>query len=172
MRNFERLTPFKGERSQWRNWSQKARCAARAAGLERVMMGKATRPDDAEGFNAVEAWESQNRRIHTRLVMLMEGSADGVIREDLEGDEAAAWRVLERRYGALMEQQGEKLLSYLKKMRMKHGEEFDDYALRIESTAIRFANPGCSFQCKPNVEHYSRPSPIVSTVRSRCCSSR
>ena len=50
MRDFERLTPFIGDTSQWRNWSQKARCAARAAYLERVMTGKAPRPDDAEGF--------------------------------------------------------------------------------------------------------------------------
>ena len=55
MRDFERLTPFKGERSQWRTWSQKARCAARVAGVERVMTGKDPRPSDADDPEAVES---------------------------------------------------------------------------------------------------------------------
>ena len=53
MRDFERLTPFKSERGQWRGWSQKARCAARVAGLEKVMTGKDPRPSSAEGPDAV-----------------------------------------------------------------------------------------------------------------------
>ena len=145
MRDFERLTPFKGERGHWRTWSQKARCAARVAGLERVMLGKDPRPSSADGPDAVEAWDCQNRRIHTTLVMLMEGSAEGVIREDLEGNGVAAWKVLERRYGTLTEQQGEKLVEDIKQMKMKRGEDFDDFSLRMETIADEARRSGAHF---------------------------
>ena len=83
MREFERLCPFKGERNEWRSWSLKAKCAAGAAGLERVMTGKSPRAHEDEGIDAVEEWEHKNRRIHTRLVMLLEGAVSGVARSDL-----------------------------------------------------------------------------------------
>ena len=156
MREFERLSPFKGERSEWRNWSLKARYAASAAGLERVMTGKSPRPRENEDINVIDEWNHKNQRVYTRLVMLLEGAVSGIARNNTFGDGAAIWKELERRFSVVSEEQGERLRGELDTIRMNQGEDFDIYATRVESLAE---------QVRESNVHYSRNAQQRALIR-------
>jgi hypothetical protein len=134
-----RLKPFRGEHAEWFDWREKFEALLDNNDLLDTLLEQ--RPTDV---SAQVTWDKGSRKIYSKLVLLTEGTAAGIVGQfkTPRRDGVAAWKALIDKFERKGAAQRAALCTELFNSSLGEAEDPDAYFVRIERLQERLKTQG------------------------------